>query len=103
MLALLFLGDSADALAGGQDGVDVIRLDAGIGPQHHQVVQQIGGLIRQLPFIATHRLDHRFDRFLTQLLGDLGGTTGKQLGGIGSSWVLPLARDDGFVKAVEDR
>ena len=45
--------------------------DAGLGPQHQQVVEQVGAFADQRGAVAAHRLDHRLDRLLAELLGDL--------------------------------
>ena len=50
------------------------------GPQHQQMIEQVGAFRRQ--FLATfgERRDHHLDGFLAGLLGDLGAALGEAVG-----------------------
>ena len=77
------------------------RLEARIGPQHQQMIEQVGGFLGQLPLIAGHRLDHRLDRLLAQFLRDLGPPAKEQLGGIGGFRIGAAPVEDRLVQPVE--
>src|SRR3712207_1840100 len=53
-----------------------------IGPQHEQVIEEVGALMREFRRVPFAAGDHRLDRLLAQLLRDLGRALLEQLGGV---------------------
>src|SRR3546814_6068707 len=65
------LGNPGNTLAGVQRRPDVGRCDPGGGPQHQQVVEQVGGLGDDAVTAPACALDHGLNRLLADLLGAL--------------------------------
>ena len=63
---------SRHALAPGEFGADVVERQAGVGEQDDQVEHQVRRLGDDRGVVARHRGDHGLDRFLAELLRDLG-------------------------------
>ena len=53
-------------------GADVVERQPGIGEQDEQVIDEVGRLAGQRARVVAHRGDHGLDRFLADLLRDLG-------------------------------
>ena len=53
-------------------------LHAGVHPEHHQIVEQVGAFADHGLGLAVHGVDHDFDGFLGQLLGHLGAAGAQQ-------------------------
>ena len=81
------LGQAEQALAPGHLGEDVLRPDAGLGPEHDQIVEQIGAFADHRLAIAVHGVDDDLDRLLGELLGHLGAA------GRASAWRCATGRD----------
>src|SRR5262245_39053004 len=95
------LGDAQKPLAAIHLGPDVLGMNAGRNPEHHEIVHQIGAFTDDRRGISVHRVDHDFDRFLGHLLGHLAATSPQQprrprRGGIAIAGCL-----HGLIEAVE--
>ena len=58
------------------------RFDAAVGPQHHQVKDQVGAFGDDFAAVVVDGRDDRLDRFLADLFGDLGAALAELLGDV---------------------
>src|ERR1700721_1604387 len=83
LAAVLFV-NARDALAALEFGGDVVRREAGGGPQHQQVVEHIGAFAGERGAVVVHRLDDGFERLLAEFTSDADRAEGEQLRGVGA-------------------
>src|SRR5690242_13252974 len=58
---------------------NLLRRDPGFGPEHKQMIEEIGAFLGEPRSVAAHALDHHLDRLLAELLRDLGCTLAEEL------------------------
>jgi hypothetical protein len=56
----------------------IARGNPGSGPQHQQVIEQVGALAGKRRRVVSDTLDYCLDRLFAELLGNLGSTAGKE-------------------------
>jgi hypothetical protein len=95
------LGNTQKALAPLHLRPHVLGVNAGCGPEHHEVVEQIGALTHDRIGMAVHRVDRHLDRFLGQLLRHLAAARAQQPGRPRACRVGHSGSQDGGVKAIE--
>src|ERR1700758_1102794 len=76
--------ESGDAFAARQLGGNISGGHSGGGPQHQQMIEQIGALADECGRVLSNTLDDRFNRLLTELLSNLRPAAGEEPRGIGS-------------------
>jgi hypothetical protein len=67
-----FFGDSEHFLASPHFVPDIVRMDAGVGPKNHEIVEKIGAFADHSIGLAVHSVDHDLDRLFAEFLGDFG-------------------------------
>ena len=80
---------------------DLLRPDAGLGPEHDEMIEQVGALADHRLAVAVHRVDHDLDRLLRQLLGDLRSAGAHQPRGARLRRIALLQRDHRSIEALE--
>src|SRR5450830_954250 len=66
-----FFGNSEHLLAPAHFGPDIVGMDPGVNPEHHEIIEQVGAFPDHGLGLAVHGVDYDLDRFLGKLLGHL--------------------------------
>src|SRR6185312_10910095 len=93
-----FFGDAEQHFPPPHFGPDVVRTHPRMGPEHHEVVDEIGAFAHNRLGLAVHGVDDDFDRLFRELLGHFGPAGAKQLRGPRFGGVGPLRGDHGVIE-----
>src|SRR3546814_181358 len=96
-------GNAGNALAALQGRPHLGRLYAAGGPQHQQVVEQVGRLVHHALPATARSFDHRLHRFLADLLGDLVEAAMEQARGVRAVGIGAAGALDHRVERIEHR
>ena len=95
------LGNAQEPLTALHLRPHVLGVNAGRGPQHHEVVEQIGALAHDQIRMAVHGIHRHLDRFLGQLLRHLAAARAQQPGRPRGRGIGDPGGEDGGVETVE--
>src|SRR5262245_23921573 len=93
-----FFRKSEHQLASAHLGPDFVGTHAGVNPQHHEIVQQIGAFLHHGFGLAVHCVDDDLDGLFREFLGHLCATCAQKPGCSRFRRIRAPDRDHGIVK-----